>query len=134
MEGLSVALPFSNTAEVDLLNFGASLSFDLCKAGHCDQLLDRAKYTGLVTLLGAGGVVLYLTKQKQKTIIISDHDRESWMSKLNVLKWIFENDHESDESYDPSFSTFLKGYNFGLLLPQSNEIFSSTNILPMQMI
>ena len=53
MEGLAVALPFYNTAEVDLLNFGASLSFDLCKAGHCDQLLDRAKYTGLVTLLGA---------------------------------------------------------------------------------
>ena len=117
---MDLSLAFANTAELDLQNFLCTSCFAPCNIAPCTEVLHRGKYGGLVILLGVGAVGLYLARYREKEAMNKDY--EYWRQKLNALKWIFEDGNVNEECSDPFFSTFLKGFSFGILSPQPLEM------------
>lgn len=119
MDAMELSLPFANTVELDLINFAGSFSFEIVKCAHWAELLDRAKYPGLVILLGAGGVVLYFARYGQKQITARMRDQGDM--KHRVINWIFEDDEDNEEFGHSSVFNLLQGYSLGLLRPLVNK-------------
>ena len=61
---------FHGTAGVDIINFAGNMSFEICKFGHgWSTLLNKAKYSSCVFLLGAGAIFyLWRTSVNNKTL------------------------------------------------------------------
>ena len=96
------SLAFHSTAHLDILNFAGNFGFEICRFGHeWTALLNKAKYGGLVLLLGAGGVVVYLLSKKSWADG-EDYGRggnegtTSQSSSKGFVKWLFEEELVED--------------------------------------
>ena len=121
------SLAFHTTNHLDILNFAGNFGFEICRFGHqWTALLNKAKYGGLVLLLGAGGVVVYLLSKKS-WVDGEDHGRgggenaNSQTSSKGFVKWLFE--EELVEDFDEETNVF--GRYFGPADPSLERCMSS---------
>lgn len=115
---------FHGTASLDILNFAGNVSLDICKLGHeWTSYLNKAKFSGWVVLVGAGGVILYLWSKSLKHS--SDTPpRSPRLSARSFMKWLLDEELLEDESDDPSN---VHGYYFGPSLSDVHEQYSSND-------
>jgi len=121
------SLAFHSTAHLDILNFAGNFGFEICRFGHeWTALLNKAKYGGLVLLLGAGGVVVYFLSRKSWADG-DDYGRggneptNSQSSSKGFVKWLFE--EELVEDLDDETNVF--GRYFGPADPSLERCMSS---------
>ena len=83
------ALAYQSTTELDIINFAGNFGFEICKFGHeWSTLFNKAKYGGLVLLLGACGRVVYLLSKKHWRGDGEGGNRDP--SQKSFVKWLFE--------------------------------------------
>ena len=111
---------FHGTDGIDIVNFAGNLSFEICKFGHeWETILNKAKYSSLIILLGAGGAVIYFWR---KSIASPDTSpRSPGLSARSFIKWLFDEELVEDEMENTSD---VHGYYFGPIL-SNNEHGSS---------
>ena len=117
------SLAFHSTAHLDILNFAGNFGFEICRFGHeWTALLNKAKYGGLVLLLGAGGVIVYFLSKKSWAEGEGfgkggDGQGASQSSSKGFVKWLFE--EELVEDFDDEANVF--GRYFGPADPSSGD-------------
>lgn len=121
MTCLPASLPscaYHGGSETDILNFAGNLSLEICKFGQeWSFLLKRAKYSSLVLLLGAGGVVVYMLRSGKKKP--PSQDRKPRYQPKSFWSWLFEEELVEDFSAD---HYFLHSHYFGPSLSFSENL------------
>jgi len=115
------------TVDTDILAFAGNLSFEICRVGEqWSCLLRRARYSSLILLLGAGGVVVYLLKKGNRgrtqrgspTSPPVERRRKPRFEARSFWSWLVDGELVEDFSED---SYFLHSHYFGpSLSAQSN--------------
>jgi hypothetical protein len=115
---------FHDTASIDILNFAGNVSLEICKFGHeWATQLNKAKVSGWIVLVGAGGVILYLWRKSLKNS--SDTPpRSPRLSARSFMKWLLDEELLED-GYDDTSN--VHGYYFGPSLSESNGQYSSND-------
>jgi len=115
---------FHDTASLDILNFAGNVSLDICKLGHeWTSYLNKAKYSGWIVLVGAGGVIFYLWRKSLKNSSGSP-PRSPRLSARSFMKWLLDEELVEDVSDDPSN---VHGYYFGPSLNDFHGQYSSND-------
>ena len=96
---------YHGAAEADLVTFAGHLSFELVQLGReWRALLGRARgaSAGLVLLLGAGGVVVYLLQGRRPPSPRSRADRQA-----DIFHFIFNPNYNLDINFLSFFAIFF---------------------------
>jgi len=112
-------LIYHDTTSVDLINFAGNLSFELCKFGEeWLNIFNRAKYSSLLLLFGAGGAYLLLSWKSKGRFSSSPSSRPNFFDR-SFLKWLLGEELVEGEDGDIDH---VHGYYFGPSLSVNDNL------------
>jgi len=112
-------LIYHDTTGVDLINFAGNLSFELCKfSEEWSNILNRAKYSGMLLFFGAGGAYILWSWKSKGGSSSSPSSRPNFLDR-SFWKWLLG--EELVEGEDNNID-HVHGYYFGPSLSVNDNL------------